>query len=175
MPKPITQEVLDRMAPGPIVETNEQIDERMNRELAAMGFNVPAPKRVKPALRNWTVELMYQVPYYAIVSVKAPTFKEACAIAIAEGGEDEFKACWDASTDTAVTQGARGYDVDLYSNKVKTIEAPAERRDAGDLMEMACRALLDSRQAGGPRRSLRRAIALARIALPHHDVKKEAA
>ena len=132
------------------------------------------PRRRRTARRWWTIQVQYQIPNYVNVSVQARTLAAACQLAIENADWEQGTMCYDASTDVGATAAARGEDADPFSAKHdgSKLRIPDQHREGIDLMEMACAALLDSRQAGGPRRSLRRAIALARMALPNHQTRK---
>lgn len=134
----------------------------------AMTAAALATFELKPPLRKFTVARQYLLPIYDFVHVEAETVDEACTKAILEDDWGNSKSD-DGSRDAGVTIITRGHVDNPYDNGPK-LKVPDRHLESEALMQMACAALLDSRQAGGPRRSLRRAIALARMALPHHTV-----
>jgi len=149
------------------IAEDRRVEASMPRAFAQ--FDMPPPR-----LRPYTVQIQYLLPIFKHVTVEAETVTEACELAVANDEWGDAKEGHESSSATHVCGVVAGHHPDIYGAGARKVAVPPPFKGEEDLMRLACAALLDSRQAGGPRRSLRRAIALARMALPNHVMQKVA-
>ena len=82
---------------------------------------------------KYTVELCYWNPELCTVVVEAESVEEACQKAIEESDEEYGKGggwtCYDACTETKVSNIAEGDNVDLYATGQQSLSIPRNYAD----------------------------------------------